>query len=65
MERRFDRHHFHPDEHQHHRETGFQVAEIFDGAGQHEIERPQAEDGEYVRGKDDEGIRRDRENGGK
>ena len=41
-----------------------QVLEAVDGGGQREVQRAQAEDGEDVRGVDDEGILRDGEDGG-
>ena len=37
-------------------QADFQVAEIVEGAGQHEIERAQAENRKHVRGEDDEGL---------
>ena len=56
--------HFHADEHQHDGQADFQIAEIVDRPGQHEIQRAQAENGKDVRGENDERLGRDGENGG-
>ena len=53
--------HLGADEDQHHRQAELQVVEPVDDAGQQEVERPQAEDGEDVRGVDDERVAGDGE----
>ena len=56
--------HLHADEDEHEGQADLQVAEEADRPRQHEVERAQAQDGEDVRGEDDEGVLRDGEDGG-
>ena len=56
--------HFDAHEYQDDGQAVFEVAEIAEGAGQQEIERAQAQDGEHVGGEDDEGFAGDSEDRG-
>ena len=57
-------HHFEADENQDQREPVLQHVEAIHGAGQQEEHGAQTQDGEYIRGVDDEGLARDTEDGG-
>ena len=53
--------HLHAHERQHHAQADLEVMELVHHARQREVERAQPEDGEHVRGIDDERVFRDRE----
>ncbi|MNL80091.1 hypothetical protein D3C87_2068440 [compost metagenome] len=50
------RQHLCADDHQHDRQSVFQVVKAVDHVGQQEVKRPQAHDGENVRRENDEGV---------
>ena len=49
-------HHLESYKNQHHGQAVFQQMKLFDRAAQHEVERPESEDGENIRGEDNEWL---------